>query len=119
MPVNGWDIQVATVRGVIGKARATVEDLIAEETTLQNAVTSAAGSANSPVILQALTECYADYLSRLINSGTVRSENACNSPSEAVDHYVRGDEEMAGNANRMAGESPAATSDEDSAGGGR
>ena len=39
MPVNGWDIQVATVRGVIGKARATVEDLIAEETTLQNAVT--------------------------------------------------------------------------------
>jgi len=119
MPINGWDIQVAAVRGVIGKARATVEDLQAEETTLQNAVTAAAGSSNSPVILQALTECYEDYLSRLLNSGTIRGDNACNSTSDAVNSYVRGDEEMAGNADRMAGESPAAGADGDSAGGGR
>ena len=48
------------------------------------------------------------HLSRLINSGTVRSENACNSTrSEAVQtSYVRGDEDMAGNANRLAGEIP-------------
>ncbi len=111
MPIKGWDIQVATVRGVIGKARATVEDLQAEETTLQNAVASAAGSSNSPVILQALTECYEDYLSRLLNSGTIRGENACNSPSDAVNAYVRGEEELAGYANRTAGESPAAGTD--------
>lgn len=119
MPINGWDIQVATVRGVIGKARATVEDLRTEETALQNALTSAAGSSNSPVILRALTECYEDYLSPLLNSGTIRGENACNSTSEAVDHYVRGDEEMAGNANRLAGQSPGAGSDADSPGAGR
>ena len=119
MTINGWDIQVATVHGVIAKARATVEDLQTEETTLQNAVISAAGSSNSPVILQALTECYEEYLSALLNSGTIRGDNACNSTSDAVDHYVRGDEEMAGNANRLAGESPVAGANEDSIGGGR
>ncbi|MER2134773.1 MAG: DUF6507 family protein [Arthrobacter sp.] len=116
MPINGWDVQVATVRGVIGKARATVEDLRSEETALRNAVSSAAGSFNSPVILQALTECYGDHLSPLLNSGTIRGENACNSACEAVDHYVRGDVEMAGNANRLAGEAPAAGTDADSTG---
>lgn len=116
MPINGWDIQVAVVRGVIEKARVTVDDLQAEETTLQNAVSSAAGSTNSPVILEAMTECYEDYLSGLVNSGTLRAENACNSTGDAVNHYVGGDEEMAGNANRSAGESPSTSLDDAPAG---
>jgi len=51
-----------------------VEDLLTEETTVRNAATSTAGSSNSPVILQALTECYEDYLSALLNSGTIRDD---------------------------------------------
>ncbi|MCC3279781.1 DUF6507 family protein [Arthrobacter sp. zg-Y40] len=116
MPINGWDIQVDVVRGVIEKARVTVEDLQAEETTLQDAVSSAAGSTNSPVILSAMTECYEDYLSRLVNSGTVRAGNACNSTGDAVNHYVSGDAEMAGNANQSAGGSSLTSLDDAPAG---
>ncbi|MCC9175569.1 DUF6507 family protein [Arthrobacter sp. zg-Y179] len=106
MSINGWDIQVAVVNGILGAAGGSTEDLRAEETALQDAVSGAAESVNSPVIQQALTACYEEYLSRLLSSGVIQAENACKYTGEAVQHYISGDADMADAAARNAGNMP-------------
>lgn len=106
MAISGWDIQVAVVNGIICKSRGITEDLEAEETVLQNAVSAAAESVNSPVIQQALASCYEEYLSRLLSSGVLQAANACRYTGDAVQHYIDGDSAMADEASRNAGTVP-------------
>lgn len=106
MALNGWDVQVGTVRAVLGRAEFDTGELRAEEMVLKNAVTAAAESVNSPVIAQALAVCYEDYLSKLLLSGIIHAESAYTHTGEAVDHYVRGDAEMALTASTNAGSVP-------------
>lgn len=108
MALNGWDLQVGTIRAILGRAEFDTGELRSEEAVLNSAVTAAAGSVGSPVIAQALAACYEDYLSKLLLSGILQAESAYVHTGEAVDAYVRGDADMAltasGNAGSVAGD---------------
>ncbi|MCW2130949.1 hypothetical protein B0G38_000091 [Arthrobacter sp. VKM Ac-2550] len=97
---------MAPASGVIGGAESWIEDLQAEEQTMQAAVTAAASTANSTLVIGALQEVYDGYLSKALANASVRAANACTETGNAVSAYVRGDRDMAENANAAAARMP-------------
>lgn len=101
-----WDIDAALARTIISK---TVEEYLALEslkTQLETAVEDAAAASKSSRISDALYSAASLGIVGQAQWARDRAANAANATSEAVDHYVRGDLEMAGNAQQQAAKTP-------------
>ncbi|GAB3564379.1 DUF6507 family protein [Spelaeicoccus albus] len=104
--MTSWDIDVPGVSGVLKKVSGLAEDYESQVKKLQTHLKGAAVACKGgpvPARLQGLAE---DELVPAVKDVAGRTKNALTGTSDAVKAYVRGDLDMAANAQQNAGKAP-------------
>jgi hypothetical protein len=104
--VAKWDIDAALARTIIGRTVEEYLELDSLKTQLETAVEDAAAASKSTRISDALYSAASLGIVGQVQWARDRAANASNGTSQAVNHYVQGDLEMAQNAQQQAAKAP-------------
>lgn len=106
-----YEVNVEKTREVISSTRGHVQDFDGQRTTLSTAVETAAGTANSSLIMGALQEVYDGYQGKLATVLDHTGTNVVNEADKMVNAFVAGDQQMA-DTSRLAADDVASTEEE-------
>ena len=105
MTIQGWDISVPGVRGAIAETMAAAEPLPKHDKTYREALAHAGELTRSNRIKAALAG-FGQHHQYTVALAVQRTANCIEGVSEATNAYLRGDEEMAREAQRNARVAP-------------